>query len=197
MPLAGCSEAKAWSAVNVTGTSPALQFTMQRAPDGKAVTAADYRGQIVMLYFGYTFCPDVCPLTLQNVNLVLDKMGPEAKAVRMLFVTVDPGRDTLPVLGEYTALFGPQFTGLSGTPDQLARLARRYRIAYSVTPLADGRDIEVMHSAGLYVFDRSGAARLLLPSLASSTPDIDGLAADLTRLVREKPSAWSWVERLV
>jgi protein SCO1/2 len=143
-----------------------------------------------MLYFGYTFCPDVCPLTLQNVGDVLQKMGADAQAVRVLFVTVDPKRDSLPVLGHYLGLFGPRFVGLRGTPDQLATLARRYRIAYSVTPAAGGKGEEVTHSS-------AGAARLLVPSLASSTPDIEGVAADLTRLAREHSSVPGWLERLV
>ncbi len=196
-PIAACDDSKAWHDVDIGGSSPALQFAMRRAPDGKEVTAADYRGDIAMLYFGYTFCPDVCPLTLQNVGDVLQKMGADAQAVRVLFVTVDPGRDSLPVLGRYFGLFGPRFVGLRGTPDQLATLARRYRIAYSVTPAAGGKGEEVTHSSAVYVFDRAGAARLLVPSLASSNPDIKGVAADLTRLAREHSSVPAWLERLV
>ncbi len=196
-PLAACGDAKAWHDIDVTGGSPALQFSMQRAPDGREVSAADYRGGITMLYFGYTFCPDVCPLTLQNVNAAFSRMGSDAQAVRFLFVTVDPNRDSLAVLGRYCSLFGPRFTGLRGTPDQLASLARRYRIAYSVTPAANGHDVEVTHSSAIYVFDRSGAARLLVPSMASATPDIAGVAADLARLAHEHASMPAWIERLV
>jgi protein SCO1/2 len=169
--------------IDVSDSSPDLDFAMTRARDGKLVTAADYRGDVVLLYFGYTFCPDVCPLTLTNVAAVLTRLGPLADHVRVLFVTVDPNRDTLPVLKQYVSAFGPQFVGLRGTPDQLAALARRYRIAYSVTS-SNGR-YEVTHSSAIYAFDASGAARLLIPSLASSTPDIAGTAADLRRLIRK------------
>jgi protein SCO1/2 len=197
LPLAECGDAKAWHDVDVAGSSPALQFTMRRAPDGREVTAADYRGDIVMLYFGYTFCPDVCPLTLQNVGNVFTRMGADARAVRVLFVTVDPNRDSLQVLGHYVSQFGANFIGLRGTPDQLATLARRFRIAYSVVPAAGGKDVEVTHSSAVYVFDRGGAARLLVPSLASATPDTNGVAADLTRLAHERSSTLGWLERLV
>ncbi len=193
--LVGCDDAKAWHNIDIADTSPDLAFDLQRAPDGKAVTAADYRGEVVMVYFGYTFCPDVCPLTLQNLNGAFAKIGDDAKSVRVLFVTIDPKRDTLASLGQYMSIFGPQFTGLSGSADQLARFARRYRIAYSVEVAPDGEET-VTHSSALFVFDRTGAARLLVPSLASSTADVGGVARDLTRLAREK-GAGSWIERLV
>ena len=197
LPLSQCDDTKAWHDVDVTDSSPRLRFTMPRAPDGAEVTAADYRGDVVMLYFGYTFCPDVCPLTLQNVGDVFSHMGTDARAVRVLFVTVDPGRDSLPVLGQYVSQFGSNFIGLRGTPDQLASLARRYRVAYSVTATSGGDGFEVTHSSAIYVFDRQGAARLLVPSMASSAPDTAGVAADLTRLVHERPSTLSWLERLL
>ncbi|WP_158803393.1 SCO family protein [Acidisoma sp. L85] len=196
-PLVACDQAPPWHDIDVSGTSPSLSFTLRRAPDGKLVTQADMRGKIVMLYFGYTFCPDVCPLTLQNVNQALTRLGPAASEIRFLFVTVDPNRDSLNVLGQYMSLFGPNFVGLRGTPDQLARLAQRYRVAYSVTPPGNGHGYEVIHSAVIYVFDQSGAAKLLVPSMASQTPDIDGLAEDLQRLTRSHPTWLGKLEALV
>jgi protein SCO1 len=181
--LGGCHSDAKWHAMDVSGSSPPLAFAMTRASDGKQVTEADYRGRIVLLYFGYTYCPDVCPTTLSNVADILRRLGPDAKRVRMLFVTVDPDRDTLPVLAAYVRNFGPDFEGLRGTPDQIAALARRYRVVYSVTPASKDHPYEVTHSSAIYVFDGSGAARLLVPSLGSTTPDIAGTAADLKRLV--------------
>lgn len=186
MLLAGCSKAAPWHSLDVSGSAPPLQFRMTRASDGKLVTEADYRGQVVMLYFGYTFCPDVCPTTLANLSQILGQLGPDAKQVRVLFVTVDPNRDTQAVLKAYVANFAPQIDGLRGTPDQLASLARRYRLVYSVTPETKDHPYEVTHAAGIYVFDGSGAARLLVPSLDSATPDIAGTALDLKRLIAEK-----------
>jgi protein SCO1 len=183
--LAGCNGDAKWHAIDVSGSSPPLAFTMTRASDGKEVTQADYRGRIVMLYFGYTYCPDVCPTTLANVADVLKRLGPAARHVRLLFITVDPNRDTLPVLAQYVKNFGPQIDGLRGTPDQLAALARRYRVFYSVQPTTEDHPYEVTHSSAIYVFDRSEAARLLIPSLATTRPDIAGTTADLRQLVAE------------
>ncbi len=155
---------------------------MIRASDGKEVTEADYRRRIVLLYFGYTFCPDACPTTLSNIAEILTRLGPQAQHIRVLFVTVDPNRDTPAVLAAYVKNFAPQIDGLRGTPDQLAALARRYRVVYSVTPATEDHPYEVTHSSAIYVFDGSGAARLIIASLASTTPDIAGTAADLKRL---------------
>lgn len=183
--LGGCGGDTKWHAIDVAGSSPPLEFTMTRAADGKTVTEADYRGRIVMLYFGYTYCPDVCPTTLANIDEILKRLGPaDAQQVSVLFVTVDPKRDSLPVLAAYTKNFGPEVVGLRGTDDQIARLARRYRVVYSVTTDPNEKSYSVTHSSAIYVFDRSGAARLLVPSLATTTPDIAGTADDLTRLVQ-------------
>lgn len=199
LSLAGCDSNAKWHSMNVSGSSPPLDFTMTRASDGKQVTAADYHGRIVMLYFGYTYCPDVCPTTLSNVAEILKRLGPDAQHVRVLFVTVDPNRDTRSVLAAYVKNFAPQVEGLRGTPDQLAALARRYRVVYSVTPETKDHPYEVTHSSAIYVFDGSGAARLLVPSLASTTPDIAGTAADLRRLVEETspPGFFTRLLRLV
>ncbi len=156
---------------------------MTRASDRRRVTEADYRGRVVMLYFGYTFCPDVCPTTLANVADILKRLGPDAERVRLLFVTVDPDRDTLPALADYVKNFAPQIDGLRGDSDQIASLARRYRIAYSVTPATGTRPYEVTHGSAIYVFDGSGAARLLIPSLGSTASDVASVTADLRRLI--------------
>jgi len=186
-PLAACGAAAHWHNVDITHSMPALAFDMDRASDGKLVTAADYRGQVVALYFGYTNCPDACPTTLSNLSAVLDRMGKDAAHMQVLFVTVDPNRDSLQRLKQYTAAFSPRMDGLRGTPDALARLARRYRAAYSVTPASPGHPYTVTHATAIYVFDATGDARLLVASMASTKPDIGGTASDLTRLVNERP----------
>jgi protein SCO1/2 len=183
--LSGCDGRTKWNSLDISGAFPSLAFNMTRASDGKPVTVADYKGQIVLLYFGYTFCPDVCPTTLSNVAAILTRLGPDAKHVRMLFVTVDPNRDTPSVLASYVKNFGPDVEGLRGTPDQLAALARRYRVVYSVTPATKDHPYDVTHSSAIYVFDGSGTVRLLVSSLATSNPDIAGTVADLKRLVEK------------
>ncbi len=183
LALAGCNADAKWHETDLTGAMPALDFTMTSAATGKTVTAEDFKGKVTLLYFGYTFCPDVCPTTLSNVALVLKKLGSKASDVRLLFVTVDPNRDSLPVLKDYTAAFAPQMVGLRGTADQLAALAKRYRVAYSVTPATGDQPYAVTHSSAIYVFDQTGKIRLLISSMATGKPDIDGAAADLGRLV--------------
>ena len=183
--LAGCGNPAKWRSIDVSGSLPPLSFTMARASDGNETTQADYRGKIVLLYFGYTNCPDQCPTTLSNLAEILRRLGPDADRVRVLFVTVDPNRDTPAVLAAYVKNFAPQIEGLRGTPDQLASLARRYRVVYSVTPATNGHPYEVTHSSAVYVFDGSGAARLIIASLDSTAPDIAGATADLKRLVDE------------
>jgi protein SCO1/2 len=184
MPLGGCQRNQAWHATDVSGALPALRLSMTRTRDGKLVSAADYRGKVTLLYFGYTYCPDVCPLTLSNVGRVLKRLGGPAKDVRLLFVTVDPNRDTPAVLNQYAAAFGPDVDALRGDADQLASLARRYRVAYSVVPRDADGGYKVTHSSGIYVFGRDGSARLLISSLSTGNPDIAGTADDLRTLLR-------------
>ncbi len=167
-----------WHGRNITGNMPDLAFAMQRANDGQPVTAADYRGKVTLLYFGYTNCPDICPTTLANLSETLRQLGPKAKDVRILFVSIDPDRDTLPVLKAYVHAFAPEMDGLRGTTNAIAALARRYRVAYSVTKPTADHAYEVMHSAAVFFFDAQGHARLV----TLSTDGTAAVAADIARL---------------
>lgn len=182
--VGGCDANRSWHATYIGGSLPALSLTMTRANDDKVVTADDYRGKVVLLYFGYTFCPDVCPLTLNNTAHAIAALGPQASDVKLLFVTVDPGRDQLSNLKSYAAAFGPSVDALRGDEDQLATLARRYRVAYSVDQGGHGKPYVVMHGSAMYAFDRRGRVRLLISNLSSDKPDIAGATADLRRLLR-------------
>jgi protein SCO1/2 len=175
--LAACGrQDSAFHATDVTGALPALDFTLTRANDGRAVRAADYRGKVAILYFGYTHCPDICPTTLANLAEMLAKLGARASDVRVLFVTVDPDRDTLSTMKGYVQSFGPEIDGLRGTADQLTALTRRYRVAFSVTA---GPPYEVMHSNAVFFFDGSGRARLVTTDVSKA----DDVAADVKRLL--------------
>lgn len=162
---------------NVTGLLPQLKFALSDQ-DGREVTAQDYRGKIVLLYFGYTHCPDVCPTTLTNLSEALRRLGPEASRVRVLFVTVDPARDTLAVMKRYVTAFGPQFVGLRGDDDALTVLSKRYRIAYHREPPDRDGYYTVDHSSAIFIFDASGQARLL----AGETDNPRVIATDLQKL---------------
>ena len=184
------ARAGSWHNIDITGSVPRLAFRMTDAATGRTVTAADFRGKIVLLYLGYTHCPDVCPLTLHNIAVILHRLGPQAARVRVLFVSVDPTRDTLPVLRDYAALFGPEFVGLRPDANALARLARRYRLAYSVAPATATHPYEVTHSAAVFVFDQNGEGRLLVPSLAQAHPDLAATTEDLERLLHAPRVGW-------
>ena len=160
-----------------------LKFTMTDAETGKTVTAADFKGKIVMLYFGYTYCPDVCPTTLANIALVLKKLGDKAKDVRFLFVTVDPRRDTLPVLKQYAAAFAPQVIGLRGTETELKAAAAQFGARYSVHPSPDPAKYAVSHTRLIYVFNRQGVPEFMTGNLSIPDPDLKGLERDLAHLV--------------
>ncbi|MGH6870956.1 MAG: SCO family protein [Rhizomicrobium sp.] len=176
--LAACSRGETRPGVtDITGAMPRLSFVMTRANDGAGATAADYRGKAVVLYFGYTNCPDECPATLANLTLALKALGPRAQNVRVLFVTVDPARDTLAALKAYVNAFAPQIDGLRGTPDEIDKLTRRYRVLYSVKPAPSGE--EVMHSDAVFLFDKIGAAREVM----LTTDDTKAVVGDLGRMM--------------
>ena len=162
---------------DISGVMPDLKFTMQRANDGAGVTQDSYRGKITLLYFGYTHCPDVCPATLSNLAGVLKDLGPRANDVRVLFVSVDPARDNLTALKDYVGAFAPQIDGLRGGDNEIAKLAQRYRVLYSVKKTPQGE--EVMHSGSVFIFDRDGKAREVM----TDTSDEKNVANDLEALL--------------
>ncbi|MGH6887842.1 MAG: SCO family protein [Rhizomicrobium sp.] len=179
---AACSRASSPDETDIAGMMPRLEFSMIRANDGAAVDAASYRGQTVLLYFGYTHCPDECPTTLTDLAEMQHRMGSRAKDVRVLFVTVDPARDTVPVMRAYVRAFGPGIDALRGNPNEIAALARRYRVLYQSTPTKPGRPYEVTHSDSVFVFDRDGRARIVL----TSTIDSARLASEMKVLLRSE-----------
>jgi protein SCO1/2 len=183
LPVLGCRD-EAVFGKDVSGLLPDLAFTMTRADDGRTVTEKDYRGQVSALFFGFTSCPDVCPLTLANLSLVADGLGARAGDLSVLFVTVDPERDTPEALARYIGSFTPRADGLRGTPDQLARLARRFKVTYKIADHAPGaEDYGVTHGMSVYLFDRTGAARQLWPGFSAATADIDAATRSVARLI--------------
>jgi len=123
--------------------------------NGKAVSDADFRGRFMLVFFGYTQCPDVCPTTLAEVQAALTQMGPQAARVVPIFISVDPERDTPAVLKAYLASFGPRFVGLTGTPEAIAAIAKEYKVYYRKHP-AQGGSYAVDHSSILYLMDKGG-----------------------------------------
>ena len=180
LSLGGCQRPAPlpFKLTNVSGHMPPLEFQLTD-DTGKAVAAADYRGKVVLLYFGYTHCPDVCPLTLAHLHVVMERLGKLADGARILFVTVDPGRDTPKVLHAYVNAFDTRAVGLTGSPGAIETLVKRYRSAFTREPASSDGNYEVSHSSAIYVFDRDGNPRVL------STPadSQDDLVHDLHLLL--------------
>lgn len=127
---------------------------------GKPRSLADFRGRAVLLFFGYTRCPDVCPTTLSEAALAMKALGEDAKRVQVLFVTLDPERDTRELLAQYVPAFHPDFLGLSGDSAATAKVARDFKVFYQKQPGGTPGGYTLDHSAGSFVFDPSGRLRL-------------------------------------
>ena len=182
--VTACHKEAPWATKNITGLMPTLSFTLTESNRNKPVHAEDYRGDILLLYFGYTHCPDVCPMTLSRLRNALAKLGDEAKHVRVLFVSIDPNRDSVEDLKRYTEYFGPQFLGLRGDQATLRELTKKYRVTYGYDkPDANG-DYNVSHSSAVYVFDRDGEPRLLIRPKDTAA----SISIDLKRLLAEHSS---------
>jgi protein SCO1/2 len=128
--------------------------------NGQTRTDAEFRGKLMLIYFGYTFCPDACPTALQVMTVALDMLGDKGKAVQPIFITIDPARDTAPRLKEYMTNFHPRFVALTGSPEAIARAAKAYRVYYAKAQGpgsgSDPKDYLMDHSSIIYLMDRKG-----------------------------------------
>lgn len=123
--------------------------------NGQAVSEKTFAGKAMAIFFGFTYCPDICPTTLARLSSLMDKLGPDAENIQVILVSVDPERDTSAVLRSYLEAFDSRFMGLTGTPEQLASFAKTYRAFYEKVPAANG-DYTMNHSAGIYLYDSEG-----------------------------------------
>ena len=147
--------------------------------NGKVVTDQDFKGKPFLVFFGFTHCPEVCPTTLFELSEILRKLGPDAERVRVVFITVDPERDTPALLKSYMAGFDPSFVALRGTPEQTQAVAKEFKVFYAKVPGKEPGSYTMDHSAGSYVFDTNGRIRLFE---RYQTPP-QALAEDLKRLL--------------
>lgn len=144
-------------------SDPSYDFTLNIA-DGKTVQLSDFRGKVVLVYFGYTFCPDVCPATLGAVKTALDELGKKADEVQVIMVSVDPGRDTPEKLAEYVHHFHPAFIGGTSSSEEIEKIAALYGIFYEVSKeTTSNGDYLIDHTATLMVIDRDGYLKLVFP----------------------------------
>jgi protein SCO1/2 len=147
---------------------------------GRIVTDKDFLGAPVIIYFGYTFCPDLCPTELQTLSAARDRLGDKGKAIKILFVTVDPERDTPSVMGDFAANFGPQVIGLTGSPEQIAAAAKVFGVYYQKIPLPDAQGEYAMdHSTAVYALDKDGK----LAAIFSADQNAEQIAASLKKLL--------------
>jgi cytochrome oxidase Cu insertion factor (SCO1/SenC/PrrC family) len=152
---------------------------------GQPVTERDYAGRWMLVYFGYAFCPDVCPTELGTMAAALDALGKAAEAVTPVFITVDPQRDTPAALADYVSRFHPRLQGLTGTPEQIAEVARRYRVYYARAQRPDMTDYLMDHSSFIYLVGPDGRVRSLY------RPDMrpEDIAAAVAAQMRGRPGA--------
>lgn len=177
--LGACSEERPppFAATDITGASFGGDIRLTDH-HGQARTLADFRGKAVLIFFGYTHCPDICPTAMARFAGVARQLGDDARRLQVVFVTLDPARDTREVLARYVPFFHPDFIGLTGSEPDIVDVAKRYRVPFVKRPAEEGNYL-LDHWAGAYVLDAQGRLRLYVaPDLADAA-----LVADLRRLM--------------
>jgi len=169
-----------WHGVEMQSTQPVTNFTLT-GPGEQPVSLIDFRGKVVMLYFGYTFCPDVCPATMVELRDAMEILGDRSEDVQVVMITVDPERDTAEVLEKYLAHFDESFIGLTGSPEELIAVTAPMGIFFERHEGSAASGYLVDHTATVAVLDREGKLRLIYPFGITGKE----MAADLKYLVRE------------
>ncbi|MGH7122298.1 MAG: SCO family protein [Gemmataceae bacterium] len=173
--------------VSIRGHLAPLAFTMTLASSGQKVDAAHFHSDVVLLYFGFARCPDTCALTAYNAARLLTRLGKHAARTRFLFVTVDLAHDTVPILRNYLAEFGPPpgIDGLHGTPAELHALAKRYFVYYKAPTSPDSPDpvSSIVHGSAVYLFGRNGTAEDIVSSLGGGDAPIHALTRRVESLL--------------
>ncbi len=181
--LLGCHKPVVYHATDLTGTELDPEGLAQRLLDhtGRARRLSDFRGQVVVLFFGYTQCPDVCPTVLTTMSQVMDLLGSDGRKLQVLFVTIDPERDTQALLAQYVPLFHPGFLGLRGDASATALVAKAFKVHYEKRAGAVPGQYAMDHSTGSYVLDAKGKLRLYFSHDEKSAV----IAEDLRQLIAE------------
>ncbi|NMG75976.1 SCO family protein [Aromatoleum diolicum] len=183
LTLAACTDpaATTFRGTDITGAEYGKSLTLTDH-HGTPRTLADFRGKVVTLFFGYTQCPDVCPSNLATMADVLRQLGPDAERVQVLFVTVDPERDTQSLLAQYVPAFDSRFLGLHGDAAQTSAVAKDFRVFFQKSGDTSGPNYTVDHSTGTYVFDPAGRVRLYVKHAESA----ENIVADIRALLAGK-----------
>lgn len=177
--LSACSEAPGFVGIDITGADYAQDFDLLDH-HGRRRTLADFRGKAVVIFFGFTQCPDVCPTSMAELAQARRLLGADGERLQGLFISVDPERDTPDLMREYMAAFDPSFLALNVPLDQLPDLAKRFRIYYKKVPGSTPETYTLDHSAGSYVYDPQGRLRLYHRYGSGA----EALAADIRQLLR-------------
>ncbi|OZI36920.1 SCO family protein [Bordetella genomosp. 10] len=165
--LAACKDRPAFQGSSIEGTHLGKDVAMVDQ-DGKPRAMADFAGKVVVAFFGYTHCPDVCPTSLAELAQVMQTLGPDASRVQVVMITVDPERDTPEVMKQYVTTFNPGFVGLTGSLAQLKTAATSFKAYYAKVPTKDGSDYSMDHSAAFYLLDQKGEAQVLVNNNAGA-----------------------------
>ncbi len=179
--LSGCSQPASFRSTDISGADWGKGFSLTD-PQGQTRSLADFKGKVVLVFFGYTQCPDVCPTTLLSMREVLNRLGDDGSRVQVVFITLDPARDTAQLLAEYVSAFHASFIGLRGDEATTAATAKDFKVFYSKQPGTTPGTYSIDHSTGSYAFDPQGRLRLLVRH--GETPD--NVAADLKLLLAGK-----------
>jgi protein SCO1/2 len=179
MAITGCRQSlPSFNAVDITGVQGYGTDFRLTDHTGKPRTMADFRGKVVAIFFGFTFCPDVCPTTLSEMRQVMQQLGPASEKLQVLFITVDPKRDTPEVLSKYVSSFNPTFLGLYGDEAATSKVTKDFKIIARVVAGKSADSYTVDHTAGMLIFDPQGRLRLMAPY---GLP-VDKLAVDVKKL---------------
>ena len=179
--LSGCNgSGPPFKNTDITGADYGKDFTLNDQ-NGRTRTLADFRGKVVVVFFGYTRCPDVCPTTLAELKVAKEQLGEDGARLQVLFITVDPERDTREVLANYVPAFDPSFLGLYGDAAATARVAKEFKVFYRKAPGKTPGSYSMDHTAGSYVFDRRGRLRLFVRH-----GNVPNLVADLKTLLHAR-----------
>jgi len=179
--LTACSPKAEFKNIDITGSTAFGKDFSLLDPDGKVRTLADFKGKVVVMFFGYTQCPDICPTTLTEMQQVMTLLGPQSDKVQVLFVTVDPERDTAEILKQYVPAFDPRFLGLRPADEAgLEKVAKDFKIYYKKVPGTKPGSYTMDHTAGSYAFDPDGRLRLYIKHAQGP----ETLAHDLKELLK-------------
>lgn len=182
LALAGCDRSRKFYGTDISGVNWGRDFALTDHT-GQRRTLADFRGKVVMVFFGFTNCPDACPTALTEMAQVVERLGADGKRVQGLFITVDPERDTADVLANYVPAFHRSFLGLRGTAEETARTAQDFKVHFSLNRDAHAAHYTVDHSTPIFIYDTAGRLRLLVSANGRS---VAHMTDDVRRLLRAR-----------